>query len=186
MVSITALWLPVLVAGVLVFIVSSVIHMMLPYHRTDFGKIPSEDTAADSLRAIEIPPGDYIIPHAGSPEVMRSEEFLARYEKGPVVFMTVLPNGPPAMGASLIQWFVYSIVIGGLAGYIAGLALAPGAHYREVFHVVAVTAFLGYTAAGWQNSIWYKRSWATTAKFTFDGLVYALVTAGTFGWLWPA
>lgn len=37
-----------------------------------------------------------------------------------------------------------------------------------------------------QNSIWYKRKWSSTLKSMADGLVYALVTAGTFGWLWPA
>ena len=46
-------------------------------------------------------------------------------------------------------------------------------------------AFACYAIAGWQDSIWFKRSWSTTLKNTFDGLIYALVTAGTFGWLWP-
>jgi hypothetical protein len=57
--------------------------------------------------------------------------------------------------------------------------------YRAVFHVVAVTAFVGYSVALWQMSIWYARAWSTTVKATVDGLIYALLTAGTFGWLWP-
>jgi hypothetical protein len=36
------------------------------------------------------------------------------------------------------------------------------------------------------NSIWRGQSWGTTWKHVADGLVYALVTAGTFGWLWPS
>jgi hypothetical protein len=48
-----------------------------------------------------------------------------------------------------------------------------------------VTSFLGYTAALWQMSIWYRRSWLTTIKITIDGLIYGAITAVTFGWLWP-
>ncbi len=47
-------------------------------------------------------------------------------------------------------------------------------------------AFTGFSLALMQNSIWYKRSWATTFKFMFDGLIYALFTAGIFGGLWPS
>jgi hypothetical protein len=89
------------------------------------------------------------------------------------------------MGGSLVQWFIYSIVVGIFAAYIAGRALVPGAHYLEVFRFAGCTAFVGYAVALPQNSIWYKRSWSVTLKSVFDGLVYALMTAGTFGWLWP-
>ena len=186
MVSIASLWVPILVAAVLVFIVSAIIHMVLPYHRNDFARVPSEDDVMDALRKFEIPSGEYVIPCAGSPEAMRSEEFQAKANKGPVAFMTVMEPGPPAMGASLIQWFLYSIAVGVFSAYVAGLALGPGAPYMEVFRYVSTVAFLCYAVALWQNSIWYKRKWSTTAKNTFDGLVYALLTAGAFGWLWPA
>ena len=185
MVSIASLWLPILVAAVLVFVVSSIIHMFLPYHRNDFGKVPSEDDVMDALRKFDIPPGEYVIPYAGSPEVMRSEEFQAKASKGPVAFATFMKPGIPDMGASLVQWFVYAIVVGVFTAYVTGLALGPGAEYMEVFRYASTTAFLCYAVALWQNSIWYKRKWSTTAKSTFDGLVYALVTAGAFGWLWP-
>lgn len=99
--------------------------------------------------------------------------------------MTVLKPGPPAMGASLVQWFLYCVAVGIFAAYVAGRALEPGAHYLAVFRFAGCTAFVGYAVALWQNSIWYKRAWSTTLKSTFDGLVYALLTAGTFGWLWP-
>jgi hypothetical protein len=99
--------------------------------------------------------------------------------------MTVVPNGKVNMGQSLMLWFLYSVVIGIFAGYIAGRALPPGAAYLQVFRFAGATAFLGYSAALWQMSIWYKRSWITTIKSTIDGLIYALFTAGVFGWLWP-
>lgn len=186
MVSIISLWLPILLAAVFVFIVSSIIHMFLPYHRSDFGKVPSEDEARDALGKVNIPPGDYVVPYAGSTEVMKSPEFKEKLNKGPVVFMTVLKNGPMGMGGSLGLWFVYCIVVGIFAAYITSRALGPGAPYLSVFRFAGCVAFTGYSLALLQNSIWYKRKWSSTFKSMFDGLIYALVTAGTFGWLWPA
>jgi len=186
MVPILSLWLPILLSAVIVFVVSSIIHMVLPYHRSDFGKLPDEDGVMDALREFNIPPGEYVMPCAGSPKEMKTPEFTAKLGKGPAAFMTVVPSGPPAMGRSLIEWFLYSVVVGILAAYVTGRALGPGAHYLAVFRFAGCTAFIGYAVALWQNSIWYRRAWSTTLKSTFDGLVYALLTAGTFGWLWPA
>jgi hypothetical protein len=76
------------------------------------------------------------------------------------------------------------VIVSIFAAYIAGRALGPGAPYLEVFRFAGSTAFAGYALALAQNSIWYKRNWGATLKSMFDGLVYALLTAGTFGWLW--
>jgi len=186
MIPIASLWIPVLLSAVIVFVASSVIHMVLPYHRTDFGKIPDEDKVMDGLRKFAIPPDDYLIPCAGSPKEMKAPEFIDKMTRGPVAFLTVMKSGPPSMGMSLALWFVYCVVVGIFAAYIAGRALGAGAHYLAVFRFAGCTAFVGYTLALWQNVIWYKRSWKATLKSTFDGLIYALLTAGTFGWLWPA
>lgn len=186
MVGVLALWLPILVAAVLVFFGSSIIHMFLPYHRTDFAKVPDEDGVMDAMRAFNIPAGDYVIPRAGSPEAMKSEEFQEKARRGPVWFMTVLPAGDPfAMGSQLAQWFVYCIIVGFFAAYITGRAVAPGADYLSVFRFAGCTAFIGYSLAHMQRSIWYKQAWSTTLKNMFDGLVYGLLTAGSFAWLWP-
>lgn len=185
MVPLTSLWLPILLAAVLVFIASSIIHMVLPYHRTDYGKVPSEDAVMDALRKFSIPPGDYIVPCPGNPSNMKTPEFQEKWKRGPVVFMTTLPPGPQAMGGQLALWFLYCVVIGVFAAYIAGRVLAPGAPYLDVFRFAGTTAFAGYALALWQNTIWYKRAWTTTLKSTIDGLIYACLTAGTFGWLWP-
>ena len=186
MVPIMSLWLPILLAAVIVFVVSSVIHMFLGYHAGDYAKLPAEDEVMDALRKFSIPPGEYVMPRAGGMDVMKSPQYVAKANQGPVAFMTVLPNGIPGMGKNLVLWFLYSVVVGVFAAYISGRALAPGAHYLEVFRFAGCTAFVGYTVAGWQNSIWYNKAWSTTFKNTFDGLVYALLTAGTFGWLWPS
>ena len=185
MVSLTSLGIPILVSAVIVFVASPIIHMVLPFHRNDLRKVPKEDDVMDVLRCFNIPPGDYAVPHAGSPEGMKKPEFIEKMKKGPIVLMTIAEGGPPSMGTSLLLWFAYSVLVSLFAAYIASRAVAPGAHYLTVFRMVGCTAFMGYSLALLQNSIWYKRNWGTTLKSIFDGLVYGLLTAGTFGWLWP-
>ena len=184
MTGLASLWLPLLVSAVLVFVASSIIHMVLPWHKSDYPKMTGEDKVMDALRPLAIPPGDYMVPRPASRSDLRSPEFIEKMQKGPVVVMTVMP-GSMSMGKNLSQWFVYCAVVGFFAAYVASRALSPGANYLQVFRFVGATAFMGYTLALWQLSIWYHRSWAITIKSTFDGLIYALLTAGTFGWLWP-
>jgi hypothetical protein len=186
MTGVLALWLPILMSAVIVFLVSSVIHTALPWHKNDYAKMPNEDKVRDALRPFAIPPGDYMVPRPSSTEEMRSPAFLDKVKQGPVMVVTVMPNAPAAMGRSLTLWFLYSAVVGVFAAYVAGRALPPGAPYLSVFRFVGVTALAGYAVALWQMSIWYQRAWSTTFKATVDGLIYALLTAGTFGWLWPA
>ena len=185
MVPLTSLVIPILVSAVMVFLVSSVIHMVLKYHRNDFRRLPNEDQALEALRRLNIPPGDYIVPHAGGPEGMKGREFVEKMTKGPVVLMTLSRGGPPAMGKNLAFWFSHSVVVSVFAGYLASRVLEPGTPYLSVFRVVGTTAFMGYSLGLIQNSIWERRNWTTTWKLVFDGFVYALITAGTFGWLWP-
>ena len=180
-----ALWLPILLSAVIVFVVSSVIHMFTPWHKGDYPKIPNEDRVMDALRPLNIPPGDYMFPRPSGMAEMRSPEFVAKRSKGPAMVVTVLPNGPVTMGRELVLWFLFSVVVGVFAAYVAGRALPAGTPYLRVFQFVGATAFMGYSLALWPLSIWYRRAWGTTIRSTVDGLLYALLTAGTFGWLWP-
>lgn len=185
MVPIMSLWLPILLSAVIVFIASSIIHMFLPWHKGEYPKVANEEKVMDALRPLDIKPGDYMVPRADSMEDMKSAAFAEKLKKGPVMILTVLPGGSMSMTPNLIQWFLYLLVIGVFAAYVAGRALTADASYLQVYRFVGVTAFLGYSVALWQMSIWYKRSWVTTIKATVDGFVYALLTAGVFGWLWP-
>jgi hypothetical protein len=185
MTGLSVLWLPILLSSVVVFILSSIIHMALPWHKGDYRRVPDEDRFRDAIGPMAIPPGDYMVPRASSMKEMRSPEFVEKMSKGPVLMLTVMPNGPASMASSLVLWFLYSAVVGLFAAYIAGRALPAGAPYLSVFRFAGATAFLGYSAALWQMSIWYRRPWSTTIKTTVDGLIYALFTAGVFGWLWP-
>lgn len=185
MVPLLSLWLPIILSAALVFIVSSIIHMMLPYHRNDLRRLQNEDEVMRGLRPLGIPPGDYLMPHAGSPAAMKQPEYIEKRNAGPVVLMTVLPKGAPEMGRDLALWFLYSILVSIFAAYVASRAVASGAEYLEVFRFAGTTAFAGYALALPQHSIWYKRNWRATVLSMFDGLVYALLTGGVFGWLWP-
>lgn len=185
MVPISSLWLPILVSAVFAFVASSIFHMVLPFHKNDLKRLPKEDDALAAFRALNIPPGDYAMPHATSSADMKSPEFQEKMKKGPLVFMTVAPGGSAAMGTALALWFVYCLIVSLFAAYIAGRALTPSSHYLAVFRFAGATAFAGYSLALLHDSIWYKRNWGTTALSMFDGLIYALLTAGTFGWLWP-
>ncbi len=186
MVATSELWLPILLSGVFVFAVSSVIHMILPIHRSDFRGLPGEDDLRAAFNANNVPPGDYMIPHASSMQEMSSPEMAAKLELGPVASLTVRPKGGWHMGPALGQWFVYSLLISLFAGYLATLSCARGADYGAVSRVTSTVAILGYSTAYIPQSIWKGQSWTTTLKFAFDGVLYGLVTGGTFGWLWPA
>ena len=187
MVSIPSLWLPILLAAVLVFVVSSIIHIFLNYHANDFSAVEDEDGVMDALRGFNIAPGDYVFPYAGSMGDMKSDAFREKTSKGPVAFFTVIPSGAMLdMRKSLTLWFLYSVLVGVVAAYLGGRVLAPGVDYLSVFRVTGTVAFCCYAMAHPQRSIWYHQKWSTSLKSMFDGLVYASVTAGVFGWLWPS
>jgi hypothetical protein len=183
MVSLLDLWLPILLSAVLVFVASSVIHMALGWHRADFKKFASEDAVMDALRPFNLAPADYAAPIPDSMAHMTSLEFKAKMARGPRFALTVLRD--TSMRRNLALWFVYSIVVAKFAAYVATLALPVGAPYMTVFRVTGAVAFAGYVLALWQSWIWYSRSLGATMRSTVDGLIYALLTGGTFGWLWP-
>jgi hypothetical protein len=185
MVPISALWMPILVSAVIVFVASSILHMVLPYHKSDYRKLPEEDRVVDALRAAGVTPGPaYHFPHTTHKD-MKSPEVAEKFKRGPVGLLTVIPSGPPAMGKYLGMWFVYCVVVSTVVAIVAGTTLSPGTRYLVVFHLTGLAAFLAYGVGQLQDSIWKGQSWGVTFKHVVDGLIYALLTAGTFGWLWP-
>jgi hypothetical protein len=185
MVPVMSLWLPIVLSAAIVFVTSSIIHMLLPFHRDDWRRLPNEDAAIDALRRLDIAPGDYLLPRPSSRDAMKSPEFQAKLKAGPLAVMTVRAGGSASMGRSLALWFAYAVVVGVFAAYISGRALAPGTRVGEVLRFAGCTAFLGYSLALFQNSIWYWRNWGATLRSVVDGLVYGLLTGAVFGWLWP-
>ncbi len=186
MISLTELWLPILLSAVFVFVASSIFHMVLPIHKNDCKKLAGEETVLEAMRNQGVVPGSYAFPCPESMKEMGSPEMTERYNRGPVGFITVMPNGPPAIGKSLIQWFLFSLVVGVFVAYVGAVAISTGASFAAVFRVTTTVAILGYAATSVPESIWKGQSWGVTLKFIFDGIVYGLVTGATFGWLWPA
>jgi hypothetical protein len=184
MVSLTALWLPVVLSAVIVFVASSIVHMLLPYHRSDYRQLPDEDKLLATLRAAGLKQGLYHFPFCTHKD-MKSPAAMEKFKQGPVGMLTVFPSGPPAMPKFLGMWFAYCLVIGFFVAYLTGRTVAPGANYMAVFRVAGTASFLAYGLGNLSNGIWKGQPWSVTLKEAIDGLVYALLTAGTFAWLWP-
>jgi hypothetical protein len=186
MVALTALWLPILLSAVFVFVMSSLIHMVFKWHKADYKAMPGEDAVMEVMRKHGVSPGTYVLPHCAEMSAIKKPEMIKKYEAGPVGFFNVMPSGPPAMGKGLVQWFAWTLVVGLFVAYVAGRHLGPGAEYLRVFRLAGATAFLAYVVREPVDSIWKAQPWGTTARHMLDGLFYSLLTAGTFGWLWPA
>ncbi len=184
MVPLTALWLPIVLSAVIVFVASSIMHMLLPYHQSDCQRLPDEDKLLAALRAADLKRGLYMFPY-GTHKEMKSPAMQEKYKQGPVGMMTIFPSGPPALPKFLGMWFVYCLVIGFFTAYLTGHTVAPGANYLVVFRVAGTAAFMAYGLGQLSNGIWKGQPWSMTIKEVADGLVYGLLTAGTFGWLWP-
>ena len=185
MVTIGGLWLAILLSTIAVWVASAILWMVMPHHKSDYGKLPDEDAVRQALTP-QLAPGQYSIPYAPSPSDQQDPETARRFEEGPVGFLTVVPSGAPTMGSKLILSFVFYLVISVIAAYLASRTLDPGADYLAVFRVTGTVAWIAYGTATVQEAIWFGRPWSAVAKGLLDALVYGLLTAGFFGWLWPA
>jgi len=184
MTPLSALWLPIVLSAVIVFVASSILHMVLPYHRGDYLRLPDEDKILPALRAAGLKRGLYIFPF-GTHKDMKSPAMIEKYHQGPVGMMTIFPGGQPFIPKFLGLWFAYCLIIGFFVAYLGAHTIAPHTDYLAVFRVVGTAAFLAYGLGLISNGIWKAMPWSFVVKEVIDGLLYALLTAGTFGWLWP-
>jgi hypothetical protein len=185
MVALSALWMPIIVSAVFVFIALMILHMLPGWHKRDMTALPGEDKVMETLRGLNVQPGEYRFPFGVTVAEMEAPAFLEKMKSGPVGIMTIRPTGEMNMGKMMGQWFIYSLVVAVIVAYVTGCTRAPGADYPAVFHVSGAVAFCCYSVAHWQNWIWWGKGTRITMTNTVDGLIFALVTAGTFGWLWP-
>ncbi len=184
MVPLTALWLPILLAAVIVFVASSLIHMVLKYHQSDYRQLPEEDKLLSALRPAGLTPGLYHFPFCTHKD-MNTPAMQEKFKQGPVGMLTVFPNGPIAMPKFLGMWFAYCLLIGLFVAYLGVHTVAFGARHWTVFGVTGIAAFLAYSLGPLVNGIWKGQPWSMVLKESFDGLIYSALTAGTFSWLWP-
>lgn len=178
------LWLPIVLSAVIVFIASSIMHMLLPYHHGDYAKLPDEDSARAALRSSGLKRGLYVFPFCTHKE-MNSPAVIEKYNQGPVGMMIVFPTGRPNMPKFLGLWFGYCVVIAFFVAYLAAHTVPQGTQYLAVFRVVGTVGFVAFGLGPLANVIWKGYPWGFVLKEVIDGLVYALLMAGTFGWLWP-
>src|SRR5262245_4333395 len=181
----TVLLLASLLSAVLVFLVSSIIHMATPWHASDFLKVPDEAGVMAALRPFKLAPGSYVMPRPSSMKDLGSPEFKEKHRLGPSAMLHVLPGGGTGMGRQLGLWFLYSAFVALTAGFITSRGVGPGAPFLGVLKFVGAIAFLGYAVGLWQESIWYSRSWVVTLKSTIDGAIYGALTGLAYAWLWP-
>ena len=112
-------------------------------------------------------------------------EFQKKFTEGPVGLLYLRVPGMPSMGKSLAQWFVFNLFITFSVAYLTSRTAEVGTYYLQVFRIAGTIAFLAYAMGGVPNSIFMGKPWRVTIKEMLDGLIYALLIAGTFGWLWP-
>lgn len=185
MLSLSSLWLPILLSAVFVFFASSLVHMLFKWHNSDYLKLPNEDEVRAAIRKENPGPGQYVLPHCLDMKAMGSEEMQRKYVDGPLGILYLKANGIPKMGPSLISWFLFTVVVAIFSGYIGYVTLPVKTHYLTVFRVVGSAAFMAYGLGGIPAAIWMGRPWRSVLKELADAVIYALLTAGTFGWLWP-
>jgi hypothetical protein len=185
MVTMTQLWAPILLSGFLVFFASSLVHMVLKWHNTDYKKLPDEDEIRAAIRKANPAPGQYVTPWCMDQKDMKSPEVQKKYADGPVGVFYMMKPGPVVMGPTLMKWLVFCLVVSTFVACVATQGLPVGAEYMTVFQFVALVTFLAYSAGDVPAAIWLGKPWLVVLKDLADGLIYGLVTAGAFGWLWP-
>ncbi len=180
-----SLWLPILLSSVVVFVISSLVHMVFKWHAGDYNRLPNEDAVRAAINAGNPEPGRYVLPHCADMKDMASEGMQRKYAEGPVGHLTIGENGAPNMGKYLGLWFVLTLVVSTVAAYVATkfVRMDPSQAFRAA-KLVGIISFVGYGFGTLQESIWMMRPWASTAKYLLDATLYALGTALVFWWLW--
>ncbi len=184
-VELSQLWLPIVLSAVFVFLVSSIVHMVLQVHKHDYKPLPNEGGVTDALRSLGVAPGAYVFPACTSMKDLGTAEMQQKFAQGPVGHLVIRPKGMPSMGKSLLQWFVFCIVVSVFIAYLGTLTIPAGTAAMRVFRITGTVAVLAYGVTGVMDSIWKGLSWGTALKFIGDGIAYGLATAATFAWLWP-
>jgi hypothetical protein len=180
------LWLPILATGVLIFVASSLIHMVFKWHNSDYRPLGNEDEVRAAIRHGAPAPGQYLLPYCADVKDMQGTEMRKKYVEGPIAFLTVRANGVPTMAPALTQWFIYTVAIAAITGGIALQTYGLKGDPRHAAHLVGVMSLLAYAAGSVQMGIWMGKPWRSVGKDVLDGVIYGVISAFTFMWLWPS
>jgi len=180
------LWLPIVVGTGLAWIASGLIHVLIKYHNSDYQPLSNETEVMSAVRSGSPNLGIHTFPYCSDMAEMGNADVQEKFNRGPVGMLTVLPNGMPKMGKLMAQQITFFLLGCILIAYSAPLALEPVAEYFVVFRFVSTVGFLTFGWAVIPYSIWFGHQWTTTAKYLLDALIYGLIVAGSFAWLWPS
>ncbi len=182
---VSQLWLPILAGGVVAFIVSALVWTLLPHHKTEWQALGNEDEVLAAIGKGAPAPGLYTFPFYMDPKQRESPQLRTKLDRGPVGYLTVVPNGIPKMGPMMLRSLLFNLVVSFLTAYVAWHALGANRGYLEVFRIVGTVSSMAYVLGSVPESIWFGRPWRSMWLQVVDGLLMGLFTAGVFGWLWP-
>ena len=183
--SVMQLWLPIILSAIAVFIASSIVHMVIKWHNSDYHKLPNEEEVRACLSATSKAPGMYFVPHMADMKEMAKPENVQKFVDGPIVLLTIRPPGPPKMAPQLIQWFFLGLFVSAVAGYLAAKTVPVGANFLAVCRPVSIVAFMAYGVGSLINGVWWGKPWSTVVKDLLDAIIYSVVTACVFAAMWP-
>jgi hypothetical protein len=143
-VSVSESWLAIVLAGLLCWIASALIHMLIKYHNADYNKLANEEAVAlaDQSPVSAL----YTLPYCNDMKAMGEESMQKKFNDGPVAMITIMPNSMPSMGKLLSQQILYFILCSLLIGYLASLSIATNVDFMMVFRQIFIASFLTY---GW-------------------------------------
>lgn len=177
------LWLPILLSAAAVFVLSSLMWMVLPFHKGDFQKLGAEPEFHALLRQHRPGTGRYMVGFGdcgggGGPRTPIDPDVPRA--------LLLVQHGPLSMGRSLGAWGVHLVVVSVLVAYAGSLALGAGAAAMPVFRMTSLAALLAYGGGVVPKSIWDGVPWKSVPVALFDAAVYAAATGAIFAWRWPA
>ncbi|WP_339721586.1 hypothetical protein [uncultured Paraglaciecola sp.] len=182
-VSVTELWLAIVLAGLLTWVASALVHMLIKYHNADYKALANEEDVSAALAEKHLKPALYTLPYCSDMKTMGEAHMQKKFNDGPVAMITIMPNGMPPMGKLLTQQILFFIFGSFLIGYLASLSIVVNAEFMTVFRHVFIASFLTYGWAQIPYSIWMGPPWSNCIRYMLDALIYAAVTAGTFSYL---
>jgi hypothetical protein len=184
-ISLMQLWLPIVLGGIFCWIASAMIHIFIKYHNADYKKLSNEEQVSDAIRQGDPKPGLYHMPFCTDMKEMNNQSMQDKFKQGPIALISVFENGMPPMGKLLAQQLAF--FLGGciLIAYVATLAITASADLMVVFRFTMVISFITFGYGLIPNSIWLGQPWSNCLRYLLDALIYAVIIAATFAWLWP-
>jgi len=184
MVSFVQVLIPIVAAAVAVFVASSLIHMLLKWHKPEYRKLPNEDEVRAAVRAGGAGAGQYIIPYCSDPKEFQDPAMAQKLIDGPVGVVMLRQPCMPKMGPMMGGWFALNLAVAAIAGFLACSTLPEGAGMAAA-KLAGGATFLAYGAGAISNAIWWGKPWSAALKELGDAFIYGVASALAFAWLWP-